>query len=643
MIKKITLYIYLLFPLLSLCSQVNLYESSYEDYNGFSSRSFMKFNSFLTVPTFSVVHRENKTLEAIVRSSNIEFEDASRLQLLSYSGKMRPATGAGIAVFQQEIGVFRDFGAVVNYAHQIQMGAKTKLALGFNFFYSRRGLNAEDIITQAEDQVVSNFQDIPIVNLQPAVTFSYDKFNVGLFFEDLAYFNLKSSAFTTGLSEKTISAHAGYSNEFANLSGLLENAYIRVLAIARNSQINGFSYAGNLMIDLPKAVWVKVGYDNLYGLNAGFGVNISEKLGIGFAYEKQNNLSGTNEIGLLYNFGKRRNRRRRIDTEPNVDIVLPDVNTNPIIDSVQPVRPIIQKVKEKVYDDPEHDDLSDEVQRAQDSINRLNRKVDEILKLLKNQPQSTTTIIKERETINNITPESTTSVREDVDTTLRRREETPWRYAEKVSSGGGAGTMYYVALDQFKDVKKANALIEAYKKRDIKVRKVKDPKTNAYFVYEERFGKKEDAEELKKEINIGGGHENAGDSNKIDADIQITKEKKKYKDPVYVVKVTLGASGESYKEPKTQPRAKVRTMKMKEGMEPGYYLQVNVFSKKPYADKFLDELTSDGINANYFIDPTTGYRHVYILKTDDRAEAIRLYNNNLNNSYYDRKSIVNIK
>jgi len=204
--------------------------------------------------------------------------------------------------------------------------------------------------------------------------------------------------------------------------------------------------------------------------------------------------------------------------------------------------------------------------------------------------------------------------------------------------------MYYVALDQFQDVKKANALIETYKRRDIKVKKVKDPKTNRYFVYEERFSKEEEAENLKKEINIGGGFENAKKDDDTDVSaIKITKGKKKYKDPVYVVKVTLGASGESYKEPKTQPRAKVIVMKKAEGLEEGYYLRVNIFSKKPYADRFIDELSADGIPASYFINPSNGYRHVYILKTDDRAEAIRLYNNNLNNSYYDRKNIIHIK
>ena len=110
------------------------------------------------------------------------------------------------------------------------------------------------------------------------------------------------------------------------------------------------------------------------------------------------------------------------------------------------------------------------------------------------------------------------------------------------------------------------------------------------------------------------------------------------------MKITLGAKGETYKEPKSQPPARVRTMKNPTGEIPsGIYLVVNVFGKKAYADKFLDELENDGIDAGFFINPETGMRHVYILKTNDRSEAIKLYNNNLNGSYYNRKNIVEIK
>ena len=632
MIKRITLYI------LFLCTWgVTLAQGSLPDdqYNSFSSRSFMKFNSFLTVPTFSVLYKENQTVEAFTRSSNIQFEDASRLHVFSYAGKMKDNVGAGFSVFQQEVGVFKDFGAIANYAYQIQLNQDMKLAFGFNFFYSRRSINNQNILSQVPDQVPSNFQDIPIVNFQPAVTLSYENIDVGLFFENLADFNLKKSEFVTGFADKTISAHAGYTMNFDNSRGLLENTKLRAFAVARRSKADGFSFAGNLLADLPKAGWIKVGYDNLYGLNAGFGVNLSTRLSIGFAYEKQDNLGGTNEVGLIYNLGKPRRSFRRSSSgankpirTPKIEIELPQDNTPIVSPTIKPTPKTVEQID---YDDPEHNDLSDEIQRAQDSIDALNKKVDQILKLLKERP-------------NQVITQQVVQPTETLDTSLKRSTAKPWRrktVTRRSTGGGSGGTMYYVVADQFSTSAKAKALIQTLKRRKIKAAYVRDPKTKQYYVYIDRFSKRETADERVEELSDDKrGFEDDGDK---EGDLGVDVDDKKTKMIVYTVKITLAAEGETYTEPKTQPRARVRTMNMMPGLEPGYYLVVNVYSKKPYADKFIDELRSDGINANFFLNPTTGNRHVYILKTADRAEAIKLYNNNLNGKYYDRKNIIHIK
>ena len=135
MIKKYIVYTLILVTTFSLEAQMS---NSAQEYNSFTSRNFMKFNRFLTVPTFSAL-RENKTsITAIVRNSNIAFEDNPRLYLGTYSGKMRENVGAGLAIYQQEVGVFKDFGALANYAHRLQLNDNMDLTFGFNFLYSRR-------------------------------------------------------------------------------------------------------------------------------------------------------------------------------------------------------------------------------------------------------------------------------------------------------------------------------------------------------------------------------------------------------------------------------------------------------------------------------------------------------------------------
>ncbi|WBX72611.1 PorP/SprF family type IX secretion system membrane protein [Tenacibaculum pacificus] len=315
--------------------------------------------------------RENKTaITAIVRNSNVDFEDNPRLHVATYSGKMRESVGAGFALYQQEVGVFKDFGAIANYAQRLQLNQNMDLTFGFNFLYSRRSANGLKENTLIPDPQVANFQDIPIVMLQPAVTLSFGKFDVGVFFENLVDFNLKSSEMATSFGDKTFSAHAMYSHEFTYASGIFEAADLRTLVIGRKAGEEGFGGAGSVILDLPKAGWVKAGYDNVYGISAGLGVNISDKLAIGFSYEKSK-FSATNEVGLIYIIDKKSYKRERPKRRTGkVKITLPKRATK----------------KKPVYKDEEHNDLSDEVQRAQDSIDILNKKVDNILRLLNNKP-----------------------------------------------------------------------------------------------------------------------------------------------------------------------------------------------------------------------------------------------------------------
>ncbi|CAA0243084.1 PorP/SprF family type IX secretion system membrane protein [Tenacibaculum maritimum] len=610
--KKITIYVTLLFVVLAK-TLVNA-----QNFNSFTSRNFMKMNGFLTVPTFSILGEDKTTATAIVRNSNVAFEDNPRLYLGTYSGKMREQVGAGIAIYQREVGVFKDFGAVANYAQGLRFSDKGNITIGFNFLYTRRSADGVKVNSEKEDPLVANFQDIPIINFQPALTLSMGKIAIGVFFEDLLDYNLKKNEMATSFSDKTYSAHVLYTYDFEGKKGLFEGASVRTLGVARKS-IDGFGFAGNLLLDLPKIGWLRGGYDKDNGISAGLGVNLSDRLSIGFTYEK-GNIAATNEVGLTYTFTKTRSSSRRVKrrVSGNIEITLPK-NTSPI-------------KKEPIYENPEHYDLSDEILRTQDSIAILNEKVEEILKLLKNQP-------KQVEVIREIKSVPVVVKNEEKDTSLKRRNNTPWREKMVTRGGGNGGTMYYIAVDQFRSKENAEALVDRSKRFKIEAKLVQDPKTELYYVYIDKFAKKEDAEEKVEEFNDKTRmHENDSSD---DLAIQI---KKTYKDPVYVVEITFEDSESgSYKEPKKQGPAKVRRMKREGDMEEGYYLVVNVFSKKPYADKFIDELRSDNIDADYFINPITGYRHAYIFKTNDRSEVIRLYKNNLNNSYYDTKSIIYVK
>ncbi|HBI39925.1 MAG TPA: hypothetical protein DDY16_03125 [Tenacibaculum sp.] len=592
--------------------------SGSEKYNSFTSRNFMKFNRFLTVPTFSAL-RENKTsLNAIVRNSFVDFEDSPKLYLLSYAGKMRENVGAGLAVYQQEVGVFKDFGALANYAHRMQLSDNLDLTFGFNVLYSRRSADGLKVNTQQPDPAISNFQDIPIVNWQPALTLSFGKFDVGVFFENLLDFELRENKMATSFSEKTYSGHLVYTHEFTYAGGIFEAAVFRVLGLARKPGDGDFGYGGNVIFDLPKAGWLKAGYDKEYGISAGAGINLSDRISIGFSYEK-GDFAATNEIGIIYNFGEKSfSRRVPKRRSGSVSVKLPE-----------------RKPKNKFR----ANDTSKELNSAYDSINKLNKKVDEILRILKKNPPPVKELPEENDTSEFVViPEN-----EEKDTSLRRRTDTPWRRSTITRTRrGGSRTAYYVAANQFKSKENVEAYIEEkkwkFEKEGIDAKYVFDTKTKFYYVYFDSFAKKENAERMTEEFKdkkLFDGEDNDP--------LALKTKKSSYKEAVFVVKITTGDGKQTYKERKPQPPAKILTIKKVGNMEEGYYIQVGAFGNKAYADRFVDELQNDNIAAGYFIHPSTGLRHVYILKTISKAKAIKLYENNLNGAYYDRKSIVNIK
>lgn len=74
----------------------------------------------------------------------------------------------------------------------------------------------------------------------------------------------------------------------------------------------------------------------------------------------------------------------------------------------------------------------------------------------------------------------------------------------------------------------------------------------------------------------------------------------------------------------------------------GYYIVANVFAKKYNLDNFKKELSAKGIQATSFFNPENKYNYVYLAKTSDKDEALKLYLNKVNNSYQDHVWILSV-
>ena len=78
------------------------------------------------------------------------------------------------------------------------------------------------------------------------------------------------------------------------------------------------------------------------------------------------------------------------------------------------------------------------------------------------------------------------------------------------------------------------------------------------------------------------------------------------------------------------------------GVDGGFYLVANVFSKKSYADKFIKELNDSGLEAAYFINPDNNFKYVYLKRHDTWNNALTSYYSNVDNTYFDNIWILRV-
>ena len=578
--------------LVLLCIQTAFGQSTTEElYNNFSSHNFLKHDRFFLNPTFSVARENSTALSFLSRNKFSEFDNSPQLYVGSYSGRVNENVGLGFGVFQQNFGVFKNFGVVVNYAYQVSLSEKNSLAFGFNFLYAKSGLDRTRIITTIDDPFINSFQERPIINFQPAVNLSLGNFDLGLFLENLVDYDLKENAFITSFQDKTISGHLMYTKPFRSKSGFLEGGKLQLLNSISKPGQKDITYSGNILLDLPKVGWVQATYDEFYGTAIGFGVNLSRKLAIGFVYEKgKNNLGATNEVGMTYFFGKKEYNKK----EDKKKLLLQEKKKDSIVIKGNQVEKALDTYKKQ------QDSIRVVQKREADKKHLL------LLRTMKNNQKNNPP-----EIVSNKTKKPSNQLKAVVKNT------------------------YYVVANYFSIHKNATAFVKTLQERGLNAQYFKHPINKYYYVYLDTFNTLTEAREARKS-KLNNTYQDAISILKVE-------EKGSIKKPKHLEKqVQINNKIVSKKKP-TEKKIKIRKFKASKGIESGYYLIVNVFSKKHYSDRFVDKLKSQQLHPQFFVYSKNKYRYVYLAKNKSKEEIIKLYQSHMDGEYNKEKWIMYIE
>ncbi|MFB9055578.1 PorP/SprF family type IX secretion system membrane protein [Mariniflexile ostreae] len=318
---------YLLHIVLILCF-TQLYSQEKEDGAAAFAlpvRNSLKFNQYVINPTFSFVREQNKYITFSNKREWAQFDNAPQTYLFSFSGRFRENAGIGVGLFQQDYGVLTNFGAVLNYAYNAVINTDSHLTFGMNLAVYKSGLNDGKIITNFSDPSLNNIPSNTVITINPGINYGVSFFDFGLSVNNLVSYNFNTSKIIENNPQQSVQPHIMYTG-YVNTSGFFDDSKFSTL-IRSEFQKDNTIVSGVAMLMVPKGIWAQAGYNTLYGVSAGIGLNITSQIAIEYNFEKaMGNLSSfgnSHDITLAFKF-KNRYRYNYSGDDEEVALIIPE-------------------------------------------------------------------------------------------------------------------------------------------------------------------------------------------------------------------------------------------------------------------------------------------------------------------------------
>ncbi|WP_353778042.1 PorP/SprF family type IX secretion system membrane protein, partial [Winogradskyella sp. 3972H.M.0a.05] len=267
-------------------------------------RSSLTFNRYIINPTFSFVREQNKYISIYNKREWVQFEDAPLTFLGSYTGRLAENIGAGLGLFQQNYGVLATYGGVLNFAYNARLAQENNLTFGLNIGAYRSGLNTGSVVTNIDDPSIQNIPESFLLTINPGINYGFAFIDVGVSVNNLVVYNFQNSELLEDNTERGIQAHLMYTG-YMNSRGFFDESKFSGL-IRSEFKENETIISGIAMLTVPKGIWGQVGYNTVYGISGGLGINITSQIAIEYNFEKAvgdlTDFGPSHDITLAYRF-----------------------------------------------------------------------------------------------------------------------------------------------------------------------------------------------------------------------------------------------------------------------------------------------------------------------------------------------------
>ena len=266
-------------------------------------RNSLKFNRYLINPTFSFVRETNAYASFYNKRQWVQFENAPNTYLANYSGRFRENEAFAVGLFQQNYGIMTVFGGIGNFAHNIVLEQDSNLTFGMNVGIYQSGLNKGKIISDDPTLLNGDYPSHTLLTVNPGINYGTAFLDFGLSVNNLILYNFGSGIVKED-PERAIELHTMYTG-YLDSYGFFDRSKFSGIVKTEIKQDKTI-ISGLAMIAIPQGVWAQAGYNTLYGVSAGLGINISPTISIEYNYERGmgnfTNMGGSHEFAIAYKF-----------------------------------------------------------------------------------------------------------------------------------------------------------------------------------------------------------------------------------------------------------------------------------------------------------------------------------------------------
>ncbi len=281
-------------------------------------RNSLTYNQYAVNPTFSFVRQQNKYINITNKREWMQFDDAPVTYLVGYSGRFRENIGAGVSLFQQNYGVLTTFGGILNFAYNAQLNTDSNLTFGINVGAYSSGINNGHVVTNEADPSLNNMPSNFLLSVSPGINYGTAFLDFGVSVQNAILYNFSTSELFKEDPEQSIQGHIMYTGYMYSNSFLDESKFTgRVIAQFKDENT---VFSGTAMLTIPLGIWAQAGYNTLYGVHGGVGLNITKNISVEYNYEKAmgdlSNFGSAHELTLAYKF----NNKERYDYSREDDV-----------------------------------------------------------------------------------------------------------------------------------------------------------------------------------------------------------------------------------------------------------------------------------------------------------------------------------